>query len=292
MTGYAAKSFVLQHDNRSTEITITLKSLNSRFFEVFFKLPPVFFPYEIEINKIIKERLVRGSVQCIVSSNNADFFQETIVPSINTARAYYNALNTIKHSLNITSSITLDQLARMPNLFTTTDRVLSEEQKDLFLIACNKTIDDLITRRKAEGDALKKDILSRLVLINDEMNHIKKLFVAKILDQKKRVQETLQEIQADESILASSQRTALYTMLDKLDLQEEVTRFENHHRNMIKTIEMNIIEKGKQLDFTVQEMLRENNTMLAKCNDSEISTRAITVKVELEKIREQIQNIV
>lgn len=291
MTGYASKSILLQHNGYSTEIIITIKSLNSRFFEIFFKLPFILQPYEVELHKYLKERLVRGSIQCIVSNNNAEFFQETILPSINTARAYYDALQAIKLSLHIDDSVDLDHLVQMPNLFTIRDRVLSKEQRDIVFSAFNEVADEVLKTRNREGDVLKRDIVERLSVIENEMRNIKKLFIIKITDYKARVHETLQEIKADESVLASAQRTALYTMLDKLDLQEEITRFENHAKNMITTIESHVIEKGKRLDFTLQEMMREGNTILAKCNDVEISNHAITIKVELEKIREQIQNI-
>ena len=292
MTGYATCSFMLHHQDRSTEITITLKSFNNRFFEVFFKLPIACQAYEVEMSKVLKERLMRGSIQCIVLSSNTEFFQETVTPSINAAKAYYDALSNIKEFLHIhNDSVRLEHLVRMPNLFTVSDRILTQEQRDSFFDAFGVTISNLNNQRRAEGDALKKDIISRLLLIENEMEHIKRLFVARIAEQKKRVQETLQEIQVDESVLASSQRTALYTMLDKLDLQEEVTRFESHKKSMLGAIESETLEKGKRIDFTLQEMLREDNTILAKCSDSEISARAITIKVELEKIREQIQNV-
>ncbi len=109
---------------------------------------------------------------------------------------------------------------------------------------------------------------------------------------KKKVHNTLQEIGADENLIANAQKSGLYSMLDKIDIHEEITRLNSHLDHVVTNLQSDEPEKGKRLDFTLQELGREINTIAAKCSDSTISTHAINVKVEIEKIREQIQNIV
>ncbi len=121
---------------------------------------------------------------------------------------------------------------------------------------------------------------------------IEKRYIVRINEQKEKVHQTLEEIKGDESTISEAQRNALYSMLDKLDLQEEITRFASHLKQIDAIIKTDAMEKGKRLDFTLQEMNREINTIAAKCSDSKISQNAINVKVEIEKVREQVQNIV
>ena len=109
---------------------------------------------------------------------------------------------------------------------------------------------------------------------------------------KNKVHTILQEIGTDESMLAEAQKNTLYTTLDKIDIHEEIIRFKSHLHNLAQGITTDEVEKGKRLDFTLQELGREINTITAKCSDATISTHAINIKVEIEKIREQIQNIV
>ena len=131
----------------------------------------------------------------------------------------------------------------------------------------------------------------RLVILN----HALKLFFPTFAIPEKhkvKVHKTLQEIGADKNLLAEAQKNALYTMLDKIDIHEEITRFNSHLSQLDKHLKSPDIEKGKRLDFTLQELAREINTIAAKCSDSTISKHAINVKVEIEKTREQVQNIV
>ena len=111
-------------------------------------------------------------------------------------------------------------------------------------------------------------------------------------NRKKKVHATLQEIGADENLLADAQKNGLYALLNKIDIHEEITRLNSHLENFITILQQPDAEKGKRLDFTLQELGREINTITAKCSDSTISSHAINVKVEIEKMREQIQNIV
>ena len=292
MTGYASRSFLLaDNEEKTAEIVITLKTVNNRYFETNYRLMPIIYSYEFEITKQLKKNLIRGSMQLSIVTNNPDFFQGEIKPALQAARECAKSLRSIQKAIGISDEIKLDHFVRFPHLFVSTEKGLSEDQKQILFQEMHQTIEAVMQVRKAEGLQLQEDIVKRFLLISEEVEKIKPLFVARIDEQKKKVGKTLQEIQSDESMLAISQKTALYTMLDKLDLQEEITRLEGHLYSVQEIIHSDSLEKGKRLDFTLQEMVREANTILSKCNDLIISRHAITIKVELEKIREQVQNI-
>jgi uncharacterized protein (TIGR00255 family) len=292
MTGYASRSFLLADDDGKTaELVITVKTVNNRYFETNYKLLPALQPYEFDITKQLKKNLVRGSIQFSIVTNDPDFFQGEIKPALQAAKEYAKSLQLIRDTVGISSEIKLDHFVRLPHLFVSTERGLTDAQTKILFGEIEKTIKEVTATRKSEGLQLQEDIVKRFSLIARELEKIRPLFVARIDEQKKKVEGTLQEIKGDESMLATSQKTALYTMLDKLDLQEEITRLSGHLQAADSIIHSDTLEKGKRLDFTLQEMVREANTILSKCNDLAISGYAITIKVELEKIREQIQNI-
>lgn len=291
MTGHATKTVFLKKNDNEATVTINLKSLNSKFFESTCKLHPVLQSFEGEVYKLLKSYLIRGSIYCSIQIDNPAFFQEEITASLSTAKAYYKSLSEIKSALNLPGEIDLMHLVRMPNLFVTKENFLDEEQTKKLLDGVTSCIKMLLEIRNLEGNQLKNDILNRLSIAQHELKKIEPLFAARIVQQKKVVQEGLEAIKGEENLLANAQKTALYTMLDKLDLQEEITRFQGHVTLVIQTIESGAAEQGKKLDFLLQELMRETNTILSKCNDKEISMHAINIKVELEKIREQIQNI-
>ena len=139
---------------------------------------------------------------------------------------------------------------------------------------------------------LSKDLYQRIAIIQQEMNVITQRAHIFVAESKKKILDTLQEIGADENLIINAQKNGLYAMLDKIDIHEEITRLTSHLEDLTTQLKSQDIEKGKRLDFILQELGREINTIAAKCSDSTISSHAINVKVEIEKMREQIQNIV
>ncbi len=153
-------------------------------------------------------------------------------------------------------------------------------------------IDELIEMQTKEGQALKKDIIARVAIIDKEIKAIEIAFEALMISQKQKVNEGLAGLEKDASKFAEMQKDALYAILDKIDVHEEIVRFKNHLKTLLISLESQEIEKGKRIDFILQELSREINTITAKCSDAAISSHAINIKVELEKAREQTQNIV
>lgn len=293
MTGFASKTFILTSPSGDrTTISINLKALNSRFFETTIKLPASLSNLETVLIKQFKESLRRGHIYFTAYISNQTVFEGSAVPALNIIDGYMQAIELIKQKYHLTDPIKLDNILRLPNIFLQETQPLNDESTNLILNAVSELIKKVLEDRLTEGNALVIDIKNRIVIIKQEMEIITQRAHIFVEEWKKKVHTTLQEIGADDNLLVNAQKSGLYSMLDKIDIHEEITRLMNHLDQLINHINSPDIEKGKRLDFTLQELGREINTIAAKCSDSTISSHAINVKVEIEKIREQIQNIV
>ena len=293
MTGFASKTFVLTTPSgERSSISINLKSLNSRFFEASVKLPLGLSHLETTLIKQFKQTLRRGHIYFTAYLSNPNVFEGSIAPAMTIINSYIHAMDQIKRQYNLTYEIKLDNILRLPNIFSKDEQQLDPQSTEQILNAVTELINGVIEDRGIEGDKLIIDIHNRIAIIQQEMVTITQRAHAFVEEWKKKVHATLQEIGADDNLIANAQKSGLYSMLDKIDIHEEITRLTSHLDQLITNINSQEPEKGKRLDFTLQELGREINTIAAKCSDSTISTHAINVKVEIEKIREQIQNIV
>jgi len=293
MTGFASKTFVLTTPSgERSSISINLKSLNSRFFEASVKLPHGLSHLETTLIKQFKESLRRGHIYFTAHLSNPNVFEGSITPAMTIIDGYMSAMKSIKTKYALADDIKLDNILRLPNVFSKEEQQLDEASTHLILSAVTELIGKVTADRATEGDTLAIDLDNRITIIRQEMKAISERAHIFVEEWKKKVHATLQEIGADENLIANAQKSGLYSMLDKIDIHEEITRLNSHLDHLINNLSSQEAEKGKRLDFTLQELGREINTIAAKCSDSTISTHAINVKVEIEKMREQIQNIV
>jgi uncharacterized protein (TIGR00255 family) len=292
MTGFATKSLILTVNESKVPTTISIKSLNSRYFDSNCKLPYPLANLETEFIKLFKTKLHRGSITFTIHLANPTAFKGAIEPSINTIKGYLNALDTIKKTCAVEGTLSIANVLLLPNIFVTEEQELDEQTKKIIFETTNQMVDDLIRMQSKEGEALKKDIIERIGIIDKEIKAIEIAFELLMTSQKQKVTEALAEFENDISKFAEMQKNAVYAVLDKIDVHEEIVRFKNHLKTLFSSLESKDIEKGKRIDFILQELSREINTITAKCSDGTISVHAINIKVELEKAREQTQNIV
>lgn len=293
MTGFASKTFIITvPTGERSSIIMTLKSLNSRFFEATIKLPVGLSHLETTLIKLCKEKLIRGHIYFTAQLNNPNIFEGSITPSIGIIAAYAQAIDEIKTKLSLPDPIKLDHILRLPNIFSTETQQLDANSTKTIIDSAHELINAVIHDRQVEGNNLSVDLYNRITIIQNEMQAITHRARVFMDEWKKKVHTTLQDIGATENLIVDAQKNSLYSMLDKIDIHEEITRLASHLENLLAHLQSPDIEKGKRLDFTLQELGREINTIAAKCSDSTISAHAINVKVEIEKMREQIQNIV
>lgn len=292
MTGFASKSLILTINELKVPLSLSIKSLNSRYFDTTCKLPYPISNLETEFIKRFKTQLYRGSITFIVHLSNQNAFKSVIEPSIPTIKNYFNALDTIKKTFAIEGTLSIANLLLLPNIFITEETEIDEKTKTAIFDIIQQLLQELIATQIKEGQALKQDIFERIAIIQKEIDSIEKAFQNVMAAQKQKVSEALAQIEHDTSKLAEMHKNALYAILDKIDVHEEIVRFKNHLATLRTSLESAAIENGKRVDFILQELSREINTITAKCSDGTISSHAINIKVELEKAREQTQNIV
>lgn len=293
MTGFATKTVALTTPtNESVNVNIVLKSLNTRFFEVSCRLPQAFAVYETELIKALKKRLKRGQIYLTMHLSDPHCFKTEVVGSKATLEGYLNAINSLKKDYSVSGEVTVETLFKIPHLFVTQDGQIPEQTKELLFEGVDEIINLLIANRLTEGEQIKADIQARIDHMHEEVELLEKEYSKVFAEKQQEINEKLDKIKASSEELAEHQRALLYHALDKMDLHEEITRFKGHLEQIKAILQSDKPEKGKQFDFTLQELAREANTIASKCSNASISNHAIALKVEIEKCREQIQNVV
>lgn len=297
MTGFATHTFELPAGNQMATATIHLKSLNARFFEASCKMPFVFSSLETALLKRLRERLVRGTVYCTIFLNSPMPLGGKPRVSLLVVEGYLDAAEEIEKNFgkraHISHDLSMSNMLTLPNAIEFSENTLDPIVTKQLLEHLDATIDLLIAERSREGAALAADLEQRLATIGDTVTAVSRRAVIVTDIKKNKLIADMKQLIAHASIEEKDHYFQLiYGQLDKLDIHEEIVRLETHVANAHTIIDSVGTEKGKRLDFTLQEMSREANTIGAKCADSELGALAITIKVELEKLREQVQNII
>ena len=286
MTGYGKAN--LSQDNR--EYQIEIRSVNHRYLDISVKIPRVLGYLEEEIKKCISNKVKRGKIDVFVNFQNNSLEGKEIKINRDVAKMYINELKQLAKQENISSEININEIAQYPDVLEIQNTQDEEKIKTEVIETVNIALDNFIEMRQIEGNKIAEDLLNRIEKIKINIEKISSLstglieeYVVKL---KSRVQELLQNQEIDENRLA--QEVVIFA--DKCSIEEEVTRLNSHilqFKNLVNSKE----PIGKKLDFLIQEMNRETNTIGSKANNLEITNGVIDIKTELENIREQVQNI-
>jgi len=293
MTGYSNQTISIPLERGTLQAHISLKSLNGRFFEASCKLPHALSHLETQISKTLKRRLHRGNVYCTVFCYNPHVLKSRLQPSDSIIASYLEGISHIQNTYNIPGEIDINRFMTLSHIFETHEEPISEDAVSHILETLDALIERLIEDRRQEGKRLQEDLEGRLEHVSTTIEKLEKRAHAFLQERRSKLLENLPEgSQAASEESREHQMHMIHAQLDKIDIHEEIVRFKNHLENMYSCISADHVEKGKRLDFILQELFREINTINAKCSDSQLSNMAITIKVELEKAREQVQNIV
>ena len=271
--------------------SIEMKSVNNRYLDLNIRMPKFMISLEEEIRKIINTRLNRGKVDVFINYKSYD--KASAMPKLNleVAKGYCNCLSELQKEFNIENDITVSKLANFPEVLT-----LEEEEENLDEVLkeikplIETSLDKMLEMRIREGEKLKEDILIKLNDIEEKVKTIESLAEDLPKTYKQRLEERLSEL--TKGLNVDEERIAVEVAIfaDKVAIDEEVIRLKSHIGQMRKTL--NLEEPvGRKLDFIVQEMNRETNTIGSKANDINITNIVIDIKNLIEKIREQVQNI-
>jgi uncharacterized protein (TIGR00255 family) len=292
MTGFAIKTFLLTTARAQTEVSLSLKSLNSRFFEVICRLPQPLQHLETQFIKQLKKQLHRGTIQLSIQVSNSNFFKNAISVDTDLAKNYLAAAQKLQKDTKVPGAITITDLINLPNLFIAQETTVDEKTKATIEKNFQTLVDQLVAERTKEGAMLAQDLQKRTKNMRQEITAIEKQANNLMQQKKQEVAEQLQQFKELPEEQLKTQRMLLDEELNKMDIHEEIIRFQAHLKAFALILENKDVEKGRRLDFLLQELGRETNTIAAKCADAQISAYAINLKVELEKAREQVQNIV
>ena len=294
MTGFATKNITIGGDVRTAEpvrLTLMLKSLNAKFFETTCKLPFALAHLETEIVKHLREKFIRGSLQFFIQTSQAGALKQP-GPAFELAENYVNGLRIIQQRLGLPGEITIADLVHLPHVFEQNDVAIDDKTAREIVHAVDELADLLMQARTDEGASMEADICERIVRIESIFDVLKRRAVIAIQNKKDHAMASFEAVFAQKpGELRDQQLQLLQIQLGRYEINEEIVRFAAHLDNLRATIADPTREKGKKIDFILQELFREINTIGSKANDSELSASVIAIKVELEKIREQAQNI-
>jgi len=287
MTGYGKGSY----DEGGVELTCEIKTVNNRYLDVSVKAPRVFAAYEETIRSLVKEKLTRGHADVFISLKDKREKPTALTTDIALASSYVAAAKALKEAFpDLTDDITLSSVLRYPEVLKSEDtQTLDETLIDALKTALGNALDNLNAMRKTEGEKLKADMLSRMSEIEKLVGEVaaRAPLVAQSYKDKlfARVKEYLDGAQIEESRLLTE--VAVFT--DKSNIDEELTRLYSHIEQFRSICEEGVV--GRKLDFLVQEFNREANTTCSKSNDVAVTRLGLALKNEIEKIREQVQNV-
>ena len=278
-------------EGKKRVFTVEMKSVNSRYLDVNIRMPKSIISLEEEIRKMISNSLNRGKVDVFINIKN--YNEGAGVPKfdINLAQGYLQCLKEIEEKLNIKNDISVMQIARFPEVITMIeeeDKIdeIWEELKPLI----SSSLDMMINMREVEGEKLKEDILIKINQIEELVSKVEEFAdsIPKVFKQKleERLKDLLGNVEVDENRIA----TEVCILADKATVDEEIIRLNSHINQVRETLKLNE-PIGRKLDFIVQEMNRETNTIGSKSSDIKMTNIVIDIKNILEKIREQVQNI-
>ena len=286
MTGYGKSNM----SKNLREYQVEIKSVNHRYLDISIKMPRSLSYLEEEIKKAVSAKLTRGKVDVFITFNNNSLEGRDIKINTEIARMYIKELRGLAESEGIVADIPVTEISKLPDVLTIQNNQDDETIKNELLEVTNQAIENLVGMRKIEGEKIAQDLFTRIQDINGKVKKISSLSTGLIEDYvvklNTRIKELLQDQEIDEARLA--QEVVIYA--DKCSIEEEVTRLNSHVYQFRELLNSNEAV-GKKLDFMIQEMNRETNTIGSKANNLEITNEVINMKTQLENIREQVQNI-
>lgn len=287
MTGYGRAEETVD----SMNIVVEIKSVNHRYFEFSAKVPRVYSFLEEKLKTFTNSLVSRGKIECYVSIECLEDSETQIVVNKALAEGYLNAVKTLAEDYSIDGTISAMTLSRYPDVLSV-HKAADDEEKiwNAVKVVAKDAIDKFINMRQVEGEKLKADVLSRADYIIECVGFVEERSPQTVKEYneklKARIQELIGDAAVDEQRLLNE--AAIYA--DKIAVAEETVRLRSHISQLRTFLEADEAI-GRKLDFLVQEINREANTIGSKAQDVEIAKRVISIKAEVEKIREQIQNI-
>lgn len=289
MTGFGRCRTVLH----GREISVEIKSVNHRFFEFSCRTPKGYGFLDDKLKALVNSRVSRGKIDMFVTVGTAEDTPAEVKINHSLVSGYINAMKEISETYGIENDVTVTAISRFPDVYTVSKAPENEEEITADVLeAANTAIDGFIAMREAEGEKMKADILGRAEVILATVEEIDERSPQTVKEYEERLLDRINRTLQDYNINIDEQRvlTEVAVFADKVAVAEETVRLRSHFAQLSKIMESQT-PIGREIDFIIQEMNREANTIGSKVQDAEIAHKVVKIKSEIEKMREQIQNI-
>lgn len=272
-------------------VIVEIKTINHRYFELSAKMPPKLSLIEYDIREQLQKKITRGRVNFFLDIESVDKTKRHVMLNDNLARSYRNKIKQLSKKINVSDNIAVSEIISLPGVMcvheipVTIEKVLPSVKK-----AVEQALKGIINTRRKEGRALAQDVSKRIKLMNDSLSKIKKM-APKVVDAyKNRMWQTFKKFKNVTVSDRDRLEKDIAVFAKNCDISEEICRIGAHLKSFAEVLKKGG-ETGKKLDFMAQELHRETTTIGSKANDFKISSEVIKMKSEIEKIREQLQNI-
>lgn len=287
MTGYGRAELVKEDVKASAEIS----SVNNRFCEIQFRLPKFLNPLESKLKETILSTITRGKISYTLNWEESLPITSYVKLNEEASDVYYTIMTQLKEKYNLSSEIRADHFLNLPDLI----KVEKEEYDidkawEVVHEITLRALEEFNSMRKAEGTRLAKDLKQRVNNLDGTISEIEKLTPLNVESYRKKLKTRISELLADQVVDEQRIEQEVALMAEKCDVTEECVRFKSHNQQFLSALKEGG-PVGKRLTFLLQEMNREANTIGAKASDAKISQKVIFLKEEIEKLREQVQNI-
>lgn len=288
MTGYGRAERTKLGMTVSTEV----RSVNSRYLDVTSRLPRSLSHREKEVKEIVRTFMSRGSLNITVKIEKESNGAPLLKVNASAAKSYYKLLNELKKTVRLREHVRLEHLLNFSEILEPIDADDDDSREwEVVGETTREALTQLNTMRANEGKELAGDFEKRIRWIDEALNEIERLSVNRIPGERKRLQERISQLVEDKVVIDQNRLELEIALLaDKLDITEECVRFRTHNKFFLEAIQKDE-SPGRKLNFLIQEMNREANTIGSKANDAAIAHLVVKLKEELERIREQLQNI-
>ena len=287
MTGYGRAQKLIENK----EITVELRSVNHRFLEYSSRVPRAYAYLEDKLKNLVKESVSRGKLDVSLSVQTVGGNDTQVVINHDLAKSYLEALQDLSEDLQIKNDVTVSQMARFSDIFSV---IRVEDDEEAMWNAVKETaqeaIGNFVSMREVEGEKMRQDLLYRLELIEKMVQRVEELSPQTVENYSKRLYAKMQEVLQNNAVDEQRLITEVAIFSEKIAVAEETVRLGSHIQQFREILDSGE-PVGRKLDFLVQEINRETNTIGSKAQDLEVARIVVDLKSEIEKIREQIQNI-
>ncbi len=271
-------------------VTVEIRSVNHRYGEIYVKLPRNLIAFENDVRKLVSERLKRGKIEVFVQQEPGGEVAPLAV-NFALAKAYQEALTSLKSRLGLAGEVSVQLVAQQRDVLTAEDdHSLDAALREALLSAVSGAVEALEVMRSREGEALLDDLRKRMETVAALAGNVERRAPVVVSEYAVRLKDRLSQLAADSTVNEERLAQEVAIMADRCDITEELVRLGSHLKQFESALTLSE-PVGRKMDFLLQEMSREVNTVGSKANDAEITVHVVEMKTEIEKIREQVQNI-